>query len=70
MTISVVQKNNGSLRSNTKLLTVKTFAKEEKWQFGLSEVSLMMFLWWKLCHEVLRKQGSGHQSQKHGRRNL
>ena len=40
------------LKSNTKLLTVKPFAKEQKWQFCSSEISLVILLWWKLHHEI------------------
>ena len=35
------------------ILKVKPFAKKQKWQLCLSEVSLMIFLWWKLHPEVI-----------------
>jgi len=52
-------KNNGSFKSNRKLLVVKAICKVT---IGSSEVSLMMFLWWKLHHEIPPKQGLYYKS--------
>jgi len=48
-----------SKKFSLRILTVKPFAKKQKWQLPLSEVSLMVFLCWKLHHEV------GYYRNKH-----
>jgi len=45
------------------ILKVKPFAKKQKWQLCLSEVSLMIFLWWKLHPEVIGVRFGGERGQ-------
>jgi len=59
-----------SYRILLRILTIKPFAKKQKWQLRLIEVSLMILLWWKLDHEVPLEQRLWHQSQTIGPRNF
>jgi len=57
-------KNNGSLKSNRKLLSVKHLQSNTRDNFVA--ISLIMLLWWKLRHEILPKQGLWHESHTLG----